>query len=88
MKKIFGMGEMKQTTKILPVLALLTVALATAACSNGVEPADTTIRWRAQAGVPASSWLYQAHFMKFAELVNERSQGRLEIQIFPPRYHR
>ena len=78
------MGEMKQTTKILPVLALLTVALATAACSDGVEPADTTIRWRAQAGVPASSWLYQAHFTKFAELVKERSQGRLEIQIFPP----
>jgi len=79
---------MTHTTKILPVLVLLTVALATQACSDGVESADTTIRWRAQAGVPASSWLYQAHFLKFAELVNERSHGRLEIQIFPPRYHR
>jgi len=37
---------MKHTTKVLPVLALLTVALATKACSNGVEPVDTTIRWR------------------------------------------
>ena len=75
------MGEMKHTTKILPLLALLTVALATEACSDGV---DTTIRWRAQSGVPASSWSYQDQFVKFAELVNERSNGRLEIEIFPP----
>ena len=75
---------MKHTTKILPALALLMVALATMGCSDGLEPADTTIRWRAQSGVPASSWLYQDHFVKFAELVKERSQGRLEIQIFPP----
>jgi TRAP-type C4-dicarboxylate transport system substrate-binding protein len=75
---------MKHTTKILPLLALLMVALATKACSDGVEPADTTIRWRAQAGVPASSWAYQDQFVTFAELVNERSHGRLQIQILPP----
>ncbi len=74
--------------RILSVLTLLLGTFLAAACSDGGEPADTTIRWRAQAGVPASSWLYQAHFLKFAELVNERSQGRLEIQIFPPRSQR
>ena len=73
-----------KTARILSALTLLWGTLLAAACSNGLESADTTIRWRAQAGVPASSWLYQAHFMKFAELVNERSNGRLEIQIFPP----
>lgn len=75
---------MKHVTNILPLLALLMVALATTGCSDGVENADTTIRWRAQAGVPASSWAYQDQFMTFAELVNERSQGRLQIEIFPP----
>ncbi len=71
-------------TRILSALTLLGGTFLAAACSGGLESADTTIRWRAQAGVPASSWLYQAHFLKFAELVKERSQGRLEIQIFPP----
>ncbi len=70
--------------RILFVLTLLWGTLLAAACSDGLEPSDTTIRWRAQSGVPASSWLYQNHFVKFAELVNERSHGRLEIQIFPP----
>lgn len=73
-----------KTARILSALTLLLGTLLAAACSDGVESADTTIRWRAQSGVPASSWLYQNHFVKFAELVNERSNGRLEIQIFPP----
>ncbi|MFB3141339.1 MAG: hypothetical protein ACE1Z2_00890, partial [Acidobacteriota bacterium] len=61
-----------KTARILSALTLLLGTLLAAACSDGVESADTTIRWRAQSGVPASSWLYQNHFVKFAELVNER----------------
>ena len=68
----------------LRLLLLLAVLLIAAACSGGSTPEDTTIRWRAQAGVPSNSWSYQDHFVKFAELVKDKSQGRLEIEIFPP----
>ncbi len=70
--------------RILSALTLLLGALLAAACSDRLAPSDATIKWRAQAGVPASSWLYQDQFLKFAELVSERSNGRLEIEISPP----
>ncbi|MCZ6877007.1 MAG: TRAP transporter substrate-binding protein DctP [Acidobacteria bacterium] len=66
------------------LLLLAAITLATTACSSESAGTDTTIRWRAQAGVPASSWAYQDHFTKFVDLVSERSKGRLEIEIFPP----
>ena len=66
------------------LLLLAVIALATTACSNESAGTDTTIRWRAQAGVSASSWTYQDQFTKFVDLVSERSNGRLEIEIFPP----
>ena len=34
--------------------------------------------------MPAKSWSYEYQFSKFAELVNERSGGRLVIEVFPP----
>jgi len=34
--------------------------------------------------MPANSWSYEYQFSKFAELVNERSGGRLVIEVFPP----
>ncbi len=66
------------------LLLLAAITLATTACSSESAGTDTTIRWRAQAGVSASSWAYQDHFTKFVDLVSERSKGRLEIEIFPP----
>ena len=34
--------------------------------------------------MPANSWSYEYQFSKFAELVNDRSGGRLVIEVFPP----
>ncbi len=65
-------------------LLLAVITLATTACSSESAGTDTTIRWRAQAGVSASSWTYQDQFTKFVDLVSERSKGRLEIEMFPP----
>lgn len=75
---------MKDHCTSLMLLLLIAVLLIAAACSDGSTPEDTTIRWRAQAGIPANSWSYQDHFVKFAQLVKDKSQGRLEIEIFPP----
>lgn len=64
--------------------ALLLITLALTACSSERAATDSTIRWRAQAGISPNSWSYQDQFAKFVELVNERSNGRLEIEIFAP----
>ena len=69
----------------LPVTkALLLITLALTACSSERAATDSTIRWRAQAGISPNSWSYQDQFAKFVELVNERSNGRLEIEVFAP----
>ncbi len=58
--------------------------LAVTACAGEADPEAGPIRWKAQAGMPANSWSYEYQFSKFAELVNERSGGRLVIEVFPP----
>jgi TRAP-type C4-dicarboxylate transport system substrate-binding protein len=60
------------------------ILLAVAACAGESDPEGGPIRWKAQAGMPANSWSYEYQFAKFAELVNERSGGRLVIEVFPP----
>ncbi|MEE8349158.1 MAG: TRAP transporter substrate-binding protein DctP [Acidobacteriota bacterium] len=72
------------STKNLMVLFFLVGTLVLAGCSGGTSRGDGTIRWRAQSGISSSSWQYTDQFAKFADLVKERSGGRLEIQIFPP----
>ena len=62
----------------------VTILLAVAACASEPDPEAGPIRWKAQAGMPANSWSYEYQFSKFAELVNERSGGRLVIEVFPP----
>ncbi len=71
-------------THSLMVLCFLVGTLALAGCSGDPGAGDGTIRWRAQSGISPSSWQYTDQFARFAELVKERSGGRLEIQIFPP----
>ncbi len=74
---------MKHKCKIQLALLLMTL-LAVTACAREPDPEAGPIRWKAQAGMPAKSWSYDYQFSKFAELVNERSGGRLVIEVFPP----
>ncbi len=71
-------------TRSLMVLFLLAGAWALAGCSGDAGGGDGVIRWRAQSGLSPTSWQHTDQFAKFAELVEERSGGRLKIQIFPP----
>jgi len=64
-------------------LALLAVLLTVGGCS-GASDVSGPVRWRAQAGTLSNSWLYQDFFTSFARIVREKSQGRLEIEVFPP----
>ncbi len=75
--------EVKHKSKILLGVLLMTV-LAVTACAREQDLEAGPIRWKAQAGMPANSWSYEYQFSKFAELVNERSGGRLVIEVFPP----
>ena len=74
---------MKHKSKIRLAFLLMTL-LALMACAGESDPEAGPIRWKAQAGMPANSWSYEYQFSKFAELVNERSGGRLVIEVFPP----
>lgn len=83
-KSFFKPGwEVKYKSKMQWVVLLMTL-LAVTACSREPGPETGPIRWKAQAGLPANSWSYEYQFSKFAELVNERSGGRLVIEVFPP----
>jgi TRAP-type C4-dicarboxylate transport system substrate-binding protein len=72
------------STRSLAVLYFLVAMLALAGCSGDSGAGDGTIKWRAQSGISPNSWQYTDQFARFAELVQERSGGRLSIQIFPP----
>ena len=72
------------TSRFFLHLFFLMGTLTLAGCSGDPGGGDGIIRWRAQSGISTSSWQYTDQFAKFAELVKERSGGRLEIQIFPP----
>ncbi len=74
---------MNHKSKIQLAVLLMTL-LAVTACAGKSDPEAGPIRWKAQAGMPANSWSYEYQFSKFVELVNERSGGRLVIEIFPP----
>lgn len=71
-------------TRYLTVVCFLVWMCSFVGCSSGTGPDDDVIRWRAQSGISFSSWQHTDQFAKFAELVQEKSGGRLEIQIFPP----
>lgn len=47
-------------------------------------PILAPIKWKAQAGMAATSWSYMYQYQKFVDLVNERSGGRLKIELFAP----
>ena len=68
----------------MQLAVLLMTLLAVTACAREPDLEAGPIRWKAQAGMPANSWSYEYQFSKFAELVNERSGGRLVIEVFPP----
>ena len=74
---------MKHRSKIRLAFLLMTL-LAVMACAGESDSEAGPIRWKAQAGMPANSWSCEYQFSKFAELVNERSGGRLVIEVFPP----
>lgn len=83
-KSFFKPGwEVKYKSKMQLAVLLMTL-LAVTACAREPDLEAGPIRWKAQAGMAANSWSYEYQFSKFAELVNERSGGRLVIEVFPP----
>jgi TRAP-type C4-dicarboxylate transport system substrate-binding protein len=71
--------------KIGPALAfLMTLVTISTLALQAEAQAQSKIQWKAQAGMSTNSWSYLYHFKAFADRVNARSEGRLEIKIFPP----
>ncbi len=68
---------------ILCTVLAIPISLGALSCQTGPS-AVGPIKWKAQSGIVATSFGHLYQFKPFADIVNERSKGRLVIELFAP----